>query len=113
MDDDDERAEAERGMREAAEQEVRENDPVAQRFVRHHFISRSHGSSRGRNAPRRKQPLKKRQFNEVDLIADLADPRKPPAFKTKGKFPFDTKATEVYNDPDADSDKLREDIDRL
>ncbi len=98
-------------MREEAARDV--YDPVAARFVRHHFVSRSHGSSRGRNAPRRKQPLRKKRPNEVNLIQDKLDARKPPAFKTPKKFPSDVKATEVYDDPDAAGDRLQEDIEKL
>ena len=89
MTDEDEIEEAEREMREDAARDV--HDPVAARFVRHHFVSKSHRSSRGRNAPRRKQPLRKKRPTDVDLIQDKTDVQKPPAFRTPKKFDFDVK----------------------
>jgi len=59
-------------------------NPIRKRFVYVNFLSRSAG--RGRVRRRR----------EVTLVADLWEPWTPPRYRTWDRFPFDTKATDVY-----------------
>ena len=86
--------------------------PVEARFQRHHFVSTSRGRSKGvgrrLTAPRSRQKLE-----EVTLIADTMEPERPQRWQTERLFPFDTKATEVYDDSGAESERLRKDIERL
>jgi len=97
--------------------------PVEERFVRAHYVSKTKGHAKGYSHGTKRKPYKTRQrrqdpqprthWQEVDLIADRADPKRPLRYRTEEKFPFDVAATEVYQDPEAESQRLRDDIHRL
>ena len=68
-------------------QELLQQDPIYQRFIYVNFVSKSKG--RGR---------KRKHWEEVELIADLDEPNRPPRYYSSKKFPWDTKATEALPD---------------
>ncbi len=71
--------------------ELAQHDPIKLRFNYHYFVSRSKG--RGR---------KRQRWEEVELIADLDEPRRPSRYYSYHKFPWDTKATEALPHIDRD-----------
>ncbi len=87
--------------------------PVEERFVHHHLVSRTKGRSMGLGRKRRAIPYARPFCKEVDLIADKMESKRPLRYRTEAKFPFDVKATEVYDDPTAGSERLRSDIRKL
>lgn len=91
-------------------EEVQANDPVYARFRYKRFVSKSRGRSKGRGRPRKDRPIPRKKWVEVELVNDKVVERKPLVWTTFEKVPFDTLATEVYNDPEAESEQLRQDI---
>ena len=91
-------------------EEAQAGDPVYARFRYKQFVSRSRGRSKGRGRPRSDRPLPRRKWIEVELVNDKVEKKSPPVWTTFEKVPFDTLATEVYDNPDAESERLRQDI---
>ena len=94
-------------------QELPELTPIESRFVRHHFVSTSKGISRGANRKPRSSPKMRTRIVEVELIADKWEPARPLHFRIDANFPYDVKATEVFNNPQAESEPLRQQIRKL
>lgn len=93
--------------------EQAEPTAVESRFVLHHFVSRSKGSSRGTKRKPRKSPFVRKKLAEVDLVADKWESKRPQKYTSDHLFPYDVKATEVFANPQAESARLREQIMRL
>lgn len=86
--------------------EVSANDPIHRRFVYVAFVS----TSKGRDKKGRGK--KRRYSTEVELIRDREEPYK--RFYSWNRFPFDEKATDVYQGHNIDGlemdAKLRREI---
>ena len=89
------------------------DDATADRFKRKHFVSTSRGRSKGIGRKPLSEARRRTHLAEVTLLADVWEPGRPQRWYTEQKFPFDTKATEHTGNSSAESDWLRNRIDRL